>query len=90
MPDDYANDLIPIKYLARELVRGGFTDEPTEYARIYRGCLSARFPAEQDASGHWAVRRRHQPAVAAALGLKPPDATAPPRRARRTAAIAGI
>jgi hypothetical protein len=84
--DDDANDLIPIKHLARELMRCGFTDEPTEYARIYRGCVSARFPAEQDASGHWSVRRRHQPAVAAALGLKPPGATAPPRRVSRSIA----
>ncbi len=78
-----ADDLIPLKFVARELVDGGFTAAPTDYGRIYRGCLSAKFTCEQDDSGRWGVRRRHLPDVATALGLKPPDATAWPRRGPR-------
>jgi hypothetical protein len=80
---EIADDLIPLKLLARELVEGGFTANPPDYGRTYRACLSARFPCEQDDSGRWQIRRQHLPAVATALGLKPPDATAPLQRARR-------
>ena len=86
MPDDDdANDLIALTALSRELLAGGFSNEPVEYARLYRGCLSARFPAEQNNVGRWALRRRHLPAVAAALGLTPVSDIPPPSR-RRVAA----
>ena len=78
-----ADDLIPIKFVARELVDGGFTDTPPDYGRTYRACLSARFPCEQDSSGRWGLRRRHLPAAANALGLTPPGTSSPPRRDRR-------
>lgn len=83
-----ADDLIPLKYLARAFVEGGFTDTPPDYGRSYRGCLSARFPCEQDGSGRWGLRRRHLPAAAAALGLKPPAANPPLRRRRGSVGVA--
>lgn len=72
MPDtDDADDLIALTVLSRELMAGGFSDKPVEYQRLYRGCLSARFPAEQSEAGRWGVRRPHLPDVAAALRLTP-------------------
>ena len=86
MPDDDdADDLIPLTVLSRELLAGGFSNSPVEYARLYRGCLSARFPAEQSNVGRWALRRRYLPAVAAALDLTPVSDIPPPSR-RRVAA----
>jgi hypothetical protein len=83
MPDhDDADDLIALTALSRELLAGGFSDKPVEYARLYRGCLSARFPAEQSKVGRWSLRRRHLPAVAAALGLTPVTDIPPPSRRR--------
>ena len=65
------DEQIPLTFVSRELLVGGFSAVPVDYARVYRGCLSARFPAEQSVVGRWTVRRRHLPAVAAALGLTP-------------------
>ena len=83
-----ADEQIPIKYVARELVDGGFTDTGPDYARIYRACLSARIPAEQDTNGRWSIRRRHLPAAASALRLTPPGASSQPRRERRAVGAA--
>ena len=64
-----ADDLIPLKFVAREPVDGGFTAAPTDYGPIYRGRLSAKFTCEQDDSGRWGVRRRHLPDVAERLSV---------------------
>ncbi len=82
---NHNDELILLTFVSRELLVGGFSAVPVEYARVYRGCLSARFPAEQSVVGRWAVRRRHLPAVAAALGLMPVSDIPPPSR-RRVAA----
>jgi hypothetical protein len=82
MADENIDDLIALTKLSRELQAGGFSDRPVEYGRAYRGCLSARFPADQDVNGRWGVRRRHLPVVAAALGLTPVLETPQPSRRR--------
>lgn len=66
MPD---HDWILLPQLARELVDGGFSTEPVDYNRLYRGALSAEFPAEQVTSNRWGIRRGNLPKVAAALRL---------------------
>lgn len=85
MPDDDSDDLIQLTFLPRELLVRGFTDRPVDYSRCYRGCLSARFPAEQNEVGRWGVRVRYLPAVAAALNLTPVTEPPPPSQ-RRVAA----
>jgi hypothetical protein len=72
--DDNTDDRILLTKASYELLAGKFTDKPVDYTRVYRGCLSARFPAEQNAVGRWSIRRRDLPAVATALGLTPVSA----------------
>ena len=87
MADQDPDDLILLTKLSRELQAGGHSDEPVDYQREYRGCLSARFPAEQDENGRWGVRRRNLPAVAKALGLTPVSEPSPPSRRRIVAGL---
>lgn len=79
-------DLIPLTRLAREFAAGGFTDQPVNYAQVYRAVVSGAIPAEQAVSGRWGVRRADLSAAATALGLTPAPKTGKPGRPRRSSA----
>lgn len=79
------DDRIPLTQVARELVAGGFTVEPVEYIRVYRGVLSGAIPAEQTVSGRWNIRRADLSAVATTLRLTPAPKVGKPARAPRAA-----
>lgn len=79
---------ILLPQVPRELVAGGFTDKPVDYARVYRAVLSGAIPAEQVTTNRWSILRGDLPVVARVLGLIPVAKTEKPSRARRISASA--
>jgi hypothetical protein len=82
------NDLVPLPHVSRALLAGGFTDQPADYTRLYRGVLSSRIPAELMTSNRWGVRPSNFPKVVEALGLAPStEPKAKPSRAKRASSV---